>query len=112
MFLPGLQVRGKTENIAKCTNCLAVYPGLYSRIHGCMDAKLEDDLAELYDFDPRVNAIAKIASIEQELLNIVCLPCFTMIFGCILTILIRVAVLRRITSTPRARLWSSPRTRS
>ena len=66
--------------------------------------KLEDDLAELYDFDARVNAIAKIANIEQELLDIVCIPCYSVVFGCILMILIRVAALRKITFTS----FSSP----
>ena len=61
--------------------------------------KLEDDLAELYDFNARVNAIAKIANIEQELLDIVCIPCYSVVFGCILMILIRVAALRKITFT-------------
>ena len=55
---------------------------------------LEDDLAGLYDFDARVNATAKIVDIQDELLNIVCLPWSTMLSGCMLTILIRVAVLR------------------
>ena len=55
--------------------------------------KLEDDLVELYDFDTQVNAIAKIANIEQELLDIVCIPCYSVVFGCMLMILIRVATL-------------------
>ena len=72
-----------------------------------MDAwmqKLKDNLAELYDFDAQVNAIAKIANIEQELLEIICIPCYSMVFGCILMILIRVAMLRKITFTS----FSSP----
>ena len=55
--------------------------------------KLKDDLVELYDFNAWVNAIAKIANIKQELLDIICIPCYSMVFGCILMILIRVAAL-------------------
>ena len=54
---------------------------------------LKDDLAGLYDFDAQVNATAKIVNIQDELLNIVCLLWSTMLSGCMLTILIRVAML-------------------
>jgi hypothetical protein len=59
---------------------------------------LKDDLADLHDLDAQGSATKKVIDIEDELVNIVCSPCFTMLSGCLLTIPIRVAVLHKITS--------------
>jgi hypothetical protein len=60
---------------------------------------LEDDSAELHDLDTWGDAVTKVVDIEDELVNIVCPSWFTMVSGCLLTIPIRVTVLREITST-------------
>jgi Trk K+ transport system NAD-binding subunit len=61
--------------------------------------ELEDDLVGLCDLDAQRNATAKVVDIGDELVNIVCRPSFTMLSGCLLTVLIRAATLREITST-------------
>ena len=59
---------------------------------------LEHDVAELHHLDPQ-EGIQRVIDIEDELINIVCPPCYTTLSGCLLTILIRVASLRKIMST-------------
>jgi hypothetical protein len=65
---------------------------------------LEDNLADLHDLDAQGSAAKKVVDIEDELVNIVCSPWFTMLSGCLLTIPIRVAMLHEIMST----FYSSP----
>jgi hypothetical protein len=60
---------------------------------------LEDDSAELHNLDAQGDAAAKVLDIEDELVNIVCPPWFTMLPGCLLMIPIRVAMLCEIMST-------------
>jgi hypothetical protein len=55
-------------------------------------------LADLHDLDTQGNAASKVIDIEEELIDIVCPPWFTMLSGYLLTILIRVAALREIMS--------------
>jgi hypothetical protein len=59
---------------------------------------LEDDPAGLHDLDTQGDAANKVIDIEDELVNIVCPPWFTMLSGCLLTIPIRVTMLRKIMS--------------
>lgn len=59
---------------------------------------LKDDVAKLHDLDAQGNNMTKVIDLADELVKIVWPPWFTTISGCILTILIRVAALREITS--------------
>lgn len=59
---------------------------------------LEDDAAELPGLDIQGRAAKKVIDISDELVKVVCPP-FTILFGCLLTILIRAAALRGRTPT-------------
>ena len=65
---------------------------------------LENDLASLHDLNAQGYATRKVIDIEDELTDTVWPPWVTMLSGCLLTILIRVATLCEITSTS----FSSP----